>query len=63
LGMAADQTLLYLGCAALLIATVMLRPSPKIRAGLFAAIILAAIAGGHSGQVARVATEVVAAAD
>jgi len=55
--------LLYLGCAALLIATVMLRLSPKIRAGLFTAIILAAIAGGHSGQVARVATEVVAAAD
>jgi hypothetical protein len=61
--MAADPTFLYLGCAALLIAVVMLRLPAKMRAGLFTALILAAIVGGQSRQVERVATPIVAAAD
>ena len=61
--MAVGPTFLYLGCAALLIAVVMLRLPPKIRAGLFTAMILAAIAGGQNQRIERVATEVVAAID
>jgi hypothetical protein len=61
--MTADSTFLYLGCAALLIAVVMLGLSPKLRAGLFAVMILAALTGGHSQPIERVAAELVAAAD
>jgi len=61
--MPADPTFLYLGCAALLIATVMLRLPPKIRAGLFTAMLLTAIAGGQHHGIKRVASDVVAAAD
>ena len=61
--MALGPTFLYLGCAALLIAAVMLRLPPKIRAALFTAMILAAIAGGQNQHIERVSTEVVAAAD
>ncbi|HMD64268.1 MAG TPA: hypothetical protein VKF83_09875 [Stellaceae bacterium] len=55
--------LLYLGCAALLIAAVILRLPARMRAGLFTVIILAALAGGQSPQVWRVATVIVASAD
>ena len=51
---------LYLGCAALLIAAVMLPLSAKMRAGLFTAVIIAAIAGGQSQPVEQVATEIFA---
>jgi hypothetical protein len=51
---------LYLGCAALLIAAVMLPLSAKMRAGLFTAVIIAAIAGGQSQPVDQVATEMIA---
>jgi hypothetical protein len=51
---------LYLGCAALLIAAVMLPLSAKMRAGLFTAVIIAAIAGGQSQPVNQVATEIIA---
>jgi len=51
---------LYLGCAALLIAAVMLPLSAKMRAGLFTAVIIAAIAGGQSRPVDQVATEIIA---
>jgi hypothetical protein len=51
---------LYLGCAALLIAAVMLPLSAKMRAGLFTAVIIAAIAGGQSQPVDQVATEIIA---
>ena len=51
---------LYLGCAALLIAAVLLRLSAKMRAGLFTAVIIAAIAGGQSQPVDQVATEIIA---
>ena len=51
---------LYLGCAALLIAAVMLPLSAKMRAGLFTAVIVAAIAGGQSQPVDQVATEIIA---
>jgi hypothetical protein len=61
--MAADPTLLYLGWAALLLAVVMLRLSAKMRAGFFIAVILAAMFGGQSSRVERVAEEIVAAAD
>ena len=61
--MAVGPTFLYLGCAALLIAVVMLRLPPKIRAGFFTAMILAAIAGGQNQRIERVATEIVAAVD
>ena len=50
----------YLGCAALLIATVMLPLSAKMRAGLFTAVIIAAIAGGQSQPIDQVATEIIA---
>ena len=46
--MALGPTFLYLGCAALLIAAVMLRLPPKIRAGLFTVMILTTIAGGQN---------------
>ena len=61
--MEAGPTFLYLGCAALLIAAVLLRLPPKIRAGLFTAMILATIAGGQNQRIERVATEIVAAID
>ena len=61
--MAAGPISLYLGCAALLIAAVMLRLPPKIRAALFTVMILAAIAGGQNQHIERVATKIVAAAD
>jgi hypothetical protein len=61
--MQADPTFLYLGCAALLIAAVLLRLPPKIRAGLFNAMILTTIAGGQDQRIERVATEIVAAVD
>ena len=51
---------LYLGCAALLIAAVLLPLSAKMRAGLFTAVIIAAIAGGQSQPVDQVATEIIA---
>ncbi len=57
------MTLFYLGCAALLIAAVMLGLPAKMRAGLFTVMILAAIAGGQSPQVKHVATQIVAAVD
>ena len=50
----------YLGCAALLIAAVMLPLSAKMRAGLFPAVIIAAIAGGQSQPIDQVATEIIA---
>jgi len=50
----------YLGCAALLIAAVMLPLSAKMRAGLFTVVIIAAIAGGQSQPVDQVATEIIA---
>ena len=56
----AAPTLLYLGCAALLIAAVLLRLSAKMRAGFFTAVIIAAIAGGQSQPVDQVATEMIA---
>ena len=61
--MALRPTFLYLGCAALLIAAVMLRLPPKIRAGLFTTMILTTIASGQNQRIERVATEVLAAAD
>jgi hypothetical protein len=51
---------LYLGCAALLIAAVLLPLSAKMRAGLFTAVIIAAIAGGQSQPIDLVATEIIA---
>jgi hypothetical protein len=56
----AAPTLLYLGCAALLIAAVLLRLSAKMRAGLFTAMILAAILGGPGQQVERSTLEIIA---
>jgi hypothetical protein len=61
--MEAGPTFLYLGCAALLIAAVLLRLPPKIRAGLFTSMILAIIAGSQNQRIERVATEIVAAVD
>jgi hypothetical protein len=60
---AADSTFLYLGCAALLLAVVMLRLPAKMRAGFFIAVILAVMLGGQSPRVEHVATELVAMAD
>ena len=57
--MEAGPTFLCLGCAALLIAAV----PPKIRAGLFTAMILTTIAGGQNQRIQRVATQIVAAVD
>ena len=48
--MGAGPTFLYIGCAALLIAAVLLRLPPKIRAGLSTAMILTMIAGGKIGE-------------
>jgi hypothetical protein len=56
----AAPTLFYLGCAALLIAAVLLRLSAKMRAGLFITVTLAAIAGGQSQPVERATIEVIA---
>jgi hypothetical protein len=56
----AAPALLYLGCAALLIAAVILRLPAKMRAGLFSALIIAAIAGGQGQQVERVAAQIIA---
>ena len=50
----------YLGCAALLIAAVMLPLSDKMRAGLFTAVIIAAVAGGQSEPVERATLEIIA---
>ena len=61
--MAANLTFLYLGCAALLIAGVMLPLPPKLRAGLFTALILSAIVGGQSARIERIPALIVAAAD
>ena len=61
--MAANPTFLYLGCAALLIAAVMLPVPPKLRAGLFTALILAAVVGGPGVRVERIPTLIIAAAD
>ena len=60
---AAGLTFLYLGCAALLIAAVLLRLPPKIRAGLFIAMILTTIVEGQNQRIERVATVIVAAVD
>jgi hypothetical protein len=59
----ANSASLYLGCAALLIAAVMLPLSPKLRAGLFTALLLAASIGGQNAQVEHVPTLLVAGAD
>ena len=56
----AAPTLFYLGCAALLIAAVLLRLSGKTRAGFFTAVIIAAITGGPNPPVERVTTEIIA---
>jgi hypothetical protein len=56
----AAPTLFYLGCAALLIAAVLLRLSTKLRAGFFAAVIIAAMVGGPGSPVERVTTEIIA---
>jgi hypothetical protein len=56
----AAPTLLYLGCAALLIAAVLLRLSAKMRVGLFSAVILAAIAGGQSQLVEHGTLQIIA---
>jgi hypothetical protein len=56
----AAPALLYLGCAALLIAAVLLRLPSKMRVGFFAVVIIAAIAGGQSQPVEQVATEIIA---
>jgi hypothetical protein len=59
----ANSASLYLGCAALLIAAVMLPVSPKLRAGLFTGLLLAASIGGQSAQVELVPTLMIAAGD
>jgi hypothetical protein len=56
----AAPALFYLGCAALLIATVLLRLSAKMRAGLFTAVIIAAFAGGEIQPVKQIAAEIIA---
>jgi len=56
----AAPALFYLGCAALLIAAVLLPLSAKMRAGLFTTVIIAALAGGQSQPVEPVATEIFA---
>jgi hypothetical protein len=61
--MMADMTFLYLGYAALLLGVVLLRLPAIMRAGFFAVVILAVIAGGQNQHIERVATEVFAAAD
>ena len=61
--MEAGPPFLYLGCAALLIAAVLLRLPPKIRAGLFTAMIITTIVGGQNQRIERVATEIVAVVD
>ena len=61
--MAADMTFPYLGYAALLLAVVLLRLPGIMRAGFFAVVMLAVIAGGQNQQVERVPAEVFAAAD
>jgi hypothetical protein len=62
---ATNSALLDLGCAALLIAVVMLGLSPKIRAGLFAVLILTASICEQSGEIehVRVPAVIIAAAD
>jgi hypothetical protein len=61
--MEAGPTFLCLGWAALLIAAVLLRLPPKMRAALFTAMILTLVAGGQNQRIERVATEIVAAVD
>ena len=55
-----NQAFLFLGCAALLIAAVLLRLPTKFRAILMAAIIVSAMVGAQGSQVERVADEIVA---
>jgi hypothetical protein len=56
--------MLYLGCAALLLATVLLGLPVKMRAAFFTAMILAAIVGEPEPQVVQpVAIQIFAAAD
>jgi len=61
--MTAEPAFLYLGCAALLIAAVMLGLSPKVRAALFVAMILAATTGAPNQHIQRVQTQLFATAD
>jgi hypothetical protein len=61
--MATHPAFLYLGCAALLIAAVMLPLPPKLRTGLFSALILAAVVGGQGAEVERIPALIVAASD
>ena len=61
--MGIDVTSLYLGYAALLLAVVLLRLPGIMRAGFFAVVILAVIAGSQNHHIERVPTEVFAAAD
>jgi hypothetical protein len=56
----AAPALFYLGCAALLLAAVMLPLSAKMRVGLFGAVIIAALVGGQSQPVERVTTRIIA---
>jgi hypothetical protein len=56
----AAPALFYLGCAALLIAAVMLPLSARLRAGFFTAVIIAAMVGGQSQPVNKVATAIIA---
>ena len=56
----AAPALFYLGCAALLTAAVLLPLSAKMRAGVFTAVIIAAIAGWQGQPVERITTEIIA---
>ena len=56
----AAPALFYLGCAALLIAVVLLRLSARMRTGFFIAMISAAIAGGEGQQVEHDRTQIIA---
>ena len=54
------MAMFYLGCAALLIAALMLGLPATMRAALFTVIILAAMCDGQSQQVKRVESPIVA---
>jgi hypothetical protein len=56
----AAPAFLYLGCAALLMAAVLLRLSAKARAGFFIAMILAATTGGSGPQARHVPMAIIA---
>jgi hypothetical protein len=60
--MTADLTLLYLGYAALLLAAVLLRLPPMMRAGFFAVVVLAAVSGAQDRMIERQGTEIIVAA-